>query len=226
MAIGLVQEISDTGTSSGGTVIYTATFNAASQAGNLLIALICFNGSATPDIPTGFTLATSNTNADGSKIYLYYQADAPSTTTISTKVIATVGAANSCIIFIAEWQGVQQSSPLDQTGSGSSASGTVPTGSVTTTSAYELLIAGVSDLAGDTFSSPTNGFILLDQDNVGSGATLQAGGFLYNVVTSTGTYSSSVTNSSTTGGNGVIASFISIPGTVPAYNSIFFAAIS
>jgi hypothetical protein len=224
MAIARVQEISAAGTATG-TFFPGATFNAPTQAGNLLIALVTTQPSALPveTIPaTGFISAINNTNADGAGTYLFYYPNAVSLSTVGFK--CTLIGSHSWTIFIAEYQGILQSSPLDQTGSGQSASGTIPTGSISTTSAYELIIAGCSDLAGDTFSAPTNGFTLLDQQAIGSGGTLQAGGYLELIVTSTGTYSSAITNTGSTGGNGIIASFKGIPGTVPPYNSIFFAS--
>lgn len=99
------------------------------------------------------------------------------------------------IVNICEWSGLATVNPVDQTAKNDD--GTVPsspsdTGTTpTTTQDNELWIGCIAAVLGGTDqSAPTNGFTLLD----GCGASL-SNGYLYKIVTSTGTANSGTTTS-------------------------------
>lgn len=192
MAIVRVQQVSNQGTA-GPTA--SATLSATVSA-NLLIAVVITQG-GTASAPSGFSTAISNSNVNHIPIYLFYRANAPSSTTISSTVSGP-----RWIMFLAEYSGISTTSPLDQTGSASTNTSPASSGSVTTTSASELIVVGMSNNFADTYSSPTNSFNLLDQRTVGVNT---GGAYLDRIVSVASTYNTDATCSN--GSNGVIASF-------------------
>lgn len=194
------QEISAVGNSSSA----SATFGSASTSGNLLIAALS-TYLQTVSTPTGWTLAVKNENVNGGFTYIFYKPAATSTTTISIPLTS-----GRWILFIAEYSGIITSTPLDATGSATVVVVSPPTpavsGNAVTSFANELVISLLGSNNSDTYSSPTGGFTLVDQDVTTFGGTIATSAAYLDLISSTpGTYSTSANNFS--GGNGVIASF-------------------
>jgi hypothetical protein len=221
-AISRIQEISATGTSSAASIFATATFASPTGAGHLLVALVTSYPQISFTASTaGFVSAVSNINADGSGNYLFYSPSAASLSTVTFKITQVAGTTRSWTIFIAEYAGIISNSPLDAYGSNQSASGAIPTGGVTPTFIPELIIAGCTNLGSSTFSSPTGGFSIIDQQTIGSGSYLQSAVYMDQIVNTINSYSGTVTASAGSGGNGVIASFPANPDNA-IFNSMGF----
>lgn len=206
MAIIRVQQTSAQGT---GGATASATFGATSTAGNLLIALLAFQGGSIVG-PTGFTQAVNNTSVNGAATYLYYRENAPATNTLTFAFAPSP----HWTIFIAEYSGIVTSSSLDQTNSSTTTSTPATSGSVTTTANDEVVIVGMGNKTANVYSSLTNSFNLLDQRQVSPDVS---GGFFDRIVTSTGTYDTAATVSG--GANAVIASFIGVSPPAPNVNN-------
>lgn len=195
----------------------SATFSGASTPGNFLTALVAvFNN--TSSAPSGYSTAITNTSTTfGIPVYLYYLSNAAATTTISS----SLGGSARWIMITAEYSGIVASSALDQTGSAISGSDPIPSGSVTTTFTNELIVAGLSDSAGDGYATPLNGFTLVASR--ASGAQSGAA-YLDFITTSTGTFSTGASGPG--GGNGIIASFKSTGSTTNIkYNAIWHGSV-
>jgi hypothetical protein len=212
MAITRVQEISADGQST----TASATFGTASAPGNFLIALVAFR-TGTITGPSGFSSAINNSNSNGSVITIFYLPNAAAMTTIT----ATCSNNTRWVIVITEYSGILTSSPLDATGTGTAASGAAPSGNVTTAYTNELVVAGLADLSGNTYGSPTGGFTLVDQKaNINIGCAYLD----YFTAVNASTYSTSAGNAD--GGNGVIASFkSSTSGTSSQFNAIWTGSV-
>jgi hypothetical protein len=118
---------------------------------------------------------------------------------------------NIAVAFI-EITGAAASS-LDQNPTATTGSSTTPASpSATTTSANELLLAFFNANGGVTFSAPTNSFTLGDQ------AGAQTGAWSWEVVSSTGTYSTGVTISVTHTWAGAMLTFIASGGSSCTHN--------
>lgn len=197
-----------------------ATFDIASTAGNLLVAVIGVSSDVTLTPPAGWSLAKTEVNTvEGS---IYYRENAPSATTITFSIATSP---TSSTIIIAEYSGIATASPLDVTGSNTGSSASPSTGSAGPTNLQnELLIGGLSSNPNggtNTFSSPTNSFTLRAQiqelgDNLNSIALLDR------IVSSVDTYSTGATLSQTAVWCGVIATFKSdIGDTLPGNRLLF-----
>lgn len=197
----------------------SASFNSASANGNFLIAALS-TYLQTVSTPAGWSLAVKNENVNGGFTYLFYKANAPPTTTISIPLTS-----GRWILFIAEYSGVSTFSPLDGTGSATVVVVSPPTpavsGNITTAFTNELIVALLGSNNSDTYSSPTGGFTLVDQDVTTFGGTIAtSAAYLELLASGTGTYATSANNFS--GGNGVIASFTSTgSGAPPPLNAIW-----
>lgn len=189
----------------GSTSFAGQTFSSPTTAGNLLVAFVTATSSTSvTTAPSGWTIAVTDTSLPVSATILY-RANAPSITSLTV----TLGGTATWTMSLAEYSG-PTTSPLDQIGSDSSG-GT--SGSVTTTSPNEIVIALLTKNAGQLFSSPTNGFTNEKAiDLMGSSCSAV---WLDKVVSSTGTYSTSFGGGSPQGG--VIASF-QLPGTGSAFS--------
>jgi hypothetical protein len=121
--------------------------------------------------------------------------------TAVSSVTVTISSAKQFAYNVVEFNGIDSASPVDQSASASNAAGTSQTTpSLTTTSANDLIIGGVS-ASGGVFSLSTAGATALTDRSssvVGAGA--------YQVVSSTGTYSISWNNTlSRSAGIGIMA---------------------
>jgi hypothetical protein len=216
MAVTRVQEKSALGNSNSAAV----TFSTGSTSGNFLIAMVAVL-SGTASAPTSFSTAVSNATSGAPFIYLFYEANAGSITTITS----SLSASNRWTMYIAEYSGVKTSSPLDQKNSANTASGSAPvTGNITTLYTNELIIAGLSTAGSNTFASPTGGFSLVDSNQ--TSVALTATAYLDLIAASTaGGYSTSA--NTTTGGNGVISSFLSTSSVIGTYvqNAIWSGSV-
>lgn len=212
MTISRVQSAKNNNTSSSASV----SFGGASTTGSLLIAIVALTGNGvTASTPSGFSLAVSNTNADGGNLYLFIQTNANSITTITS----SLSGSNAWIMFIGEYSGV---AAVDSNNSASTPSGGVPTvssGSLTTSSTNDLFVAALDNSAGDPLTSPSNGFSLVQNsnDSVGNGAL-----YADLIATSSGSFSTSCGSGS--GGNGLIVSFTAIGGGGALENAIWFGS--
>jgi hypothetical protein len=182
----------------GNTSTATASFGSASTPGSLLIAVVIAVSGTTVTTPTSFSSAVTSTTVGQPAVYFFYEPNAPSTTTITT----SLSGSTRWVMFVAEYSGVVASTPLDQTGSANASTGNASTGNVNIGLAGEIIVGVIGTTGQNTYSSPTNGFNLVDQDQSGM---LVSAAYLDLITTSLGTYGSTVTN--TSGGNGAIASF-------------------
>lgn len=168
------------------------SFPGATTAGSFLVAILAVDGGIAPTTPSGWTLA--KTLGLTVAPYIYYRANAPSISSLSV----TLNSSDDWILFLAEYSTSVPLILVDQTGS--DFSGT--SGSVTTTSAVELVVAALTKNTNQTYGTPTGGFAIEGQASVTGAASLV---WLDQIVSSTGTYSTSVTG---TPEGGVIASFV------------------
>ena len=192
MAIAQVQApVAFTGSSSTASGTFSAT-----GPGNFLIAAVVARN--TVSTPSGWTLAVSYT-APTTKAYLFYQENCSSGV---TSFSATLGGSAAWVVMLAEYSGVATSGSIDQTATDHTGGGSSTTGTITTTTSAQLLIGVIADDDNDApFGTPTNSFALLSEADNG----FAEGCLLERIVSSTGTYSSSM--SSGGGDSGLIASF-------------------
>jgi len=113
-----------------------------------------------------------------------------------------------------EWSGLNAPGPLDQVSSGAADYSTsLNTGTTPTTSQASELWVGAAggfdqgSLVDYTLSSPTNGFTLLDGTSLSGSGIGGSLGYLYKVVSSTGTASTGVTAANPYYWGGIIATF-------------------
>ncbi|MBT8331843.1 MAG: hypothetical protein KJP06_05890, partial [Deltaproteobacteria bacterium] len=195
------------GNSNGATSV-SATFDTAPTENNLLVAIVGNRDSSTaPTTPSGWSVAISETGNTPGQVIFYKIAGVsePSTVTVSN-----YGTSTNLGIHIYEYSGISTSSPLDQTNSANGNSATASTGSITTTYADELLIAGlVSNDREASFSSWANSFFERNDFHISSGKPGDKSGFggADRIVSSTGTYSTSATVSGSGAWRGQIVSF-------------------
>jgi hypothetical protein len=134
-------------------------------------------------------------NASGVTLEIYYSLNHNSGAT--TVTVGTLGASEGQVLAIQEFSGVLTSSALDLCGAtGATGNSTSPaTGSNGATSHANDLLIGAAALASSVTVSagPTNSFSGLTASNYGGGSLFPA----YEVVSSTGTYSTGWTASST-----------------------------
>jgi hypothetical protein len=125
----------------------------------------------------------------------------------SSTVTVTVSSGTQMGLQIYEYSGVATTSPLDQTASSTGSSDSPSSGSVTTTGANELLIAGVVIQASTSFSDWTNFFNEeSDFKNIGGSPKRSYAG-ADRIVTATGTYSTTATAGATASWRAQIAAF-------------------
>jgi len=143
------------------------------------------------------------------------------------KVITITAAAGTVYMAVAdacEYSGVATTSFLDKTAVNGGTSGTSTTGTTAaTTQPNELLIGSIFAYYGSaavTQSAPTNSFTLRDGVNQSNANGDYSMGYLEQIVSSTGAYSSGTTNSSTSARwSACIATFVSAAITVSASDS-------
>ncbi|MBF6588919.1 MAG: hypothetical protein IVW57_00125 [Ktedonobacterales bacterium] len=185
----------------------TVTLPAATTAGNLLVAVLESDATATETftLPSGWSLAKSvgNTNS-GTTLAIAYAANSAGGATTFT--FQRASNTFTFTVFVAEYSGLATASVLDQVngtfGNGTSASAL----SITTTQASELLImAGVWD--GTATLAAGASMTLRDQQQ--NGAT---SGWEDRILTATGTYSPTMTSTLSANNIGVQASFAAASG--------------
>lgn len=200
-----------TGVTNGGTSV-SATFGATPTQNNLLIA-IAGNRDANasgPTTPGGWSVALSQPNNSPGQIIYYKIAGAaePSTVTVSG-----YGTSTRLGLHIYEYNGINVSSPLDQTASASGTGTTVSSGTTAVTAqADELLIAGVvvnnTNNPVTTISAWTNSFTQRNNFANGGGPTTRSVyGGAGRIVSATGAYSTSVTATNSEAWRGQIVTF-------------------
>lgn len=196
MAAALVQSKTATGTTTA-----SATWDSATTAGNILIAVYSYDADADPGLPTGWTLAKRSGVAGppAKSTVIAYKENASSQSSTGNFSGAV---AESCLV-VAEFSGVATSSSLDKTASTSGSGTTASSGTTATTAqATELLICGYGD-AAQVFSNPTASFSIIAQvGNVGIRNCMT-----YLVVSSTNGYSSDITLAGSVAWQGAIATF-------------------
>ena len=196
-AISLVQKKTASGNAS-----VNVVWDSPTTTGNLLVAVVnntstTSGHSVTP--PSGWAYATSATFGAYNQFQILYKENA--TSQVSTGNF-TSPEGDTLEVAVAEYSGIVTSSALDKYHANitSSPSTTISTGgSGTTSQADELIIAGVASASIVSFSAPSSGFTIQQ--------TLSRTGFLDRIVSSVGSYSANVTQSSATASSGLIATF-------------------
>ena len=184
----------------------SASFSAAPTANHLLVAIVGTDTSVTISTPGGWSSAINQSGTPGQAIFYKVASGSESNT-----VTVTVSSGTQMGLQIYEYSGVVTTSPLDQTASLTGSSSSPSSGSVTTTQANELLIAGVVIQARTSFSNWTNSFNEeSDFQNVGGSPKRSYAG-ADRIVTATGTYSTTATTTASGAWRGQIASFKALP---------------
>jgi parallel beta-helix repeat protein len=179
-----------------------ATFDAAPTSGNLLIAIAANRQTSTPATPAGWSVAIDQSNFAPGGIIYYRIAGASEPTTVTVNGYNATNQRLSLQLF--EYSGVDT---LDQVNTASGNGTAVSSGSVTTTRADELVIAGVASTSSTSYSAWSNAFAEQHDFVVGGfGTQITAGGADFSAV-STGTYSTTATAGGSGNWRGVIASF-------------------
>jgi hypothetical protein len=169
---------------------------------------MCANDGATVSTPSGWSVAVGQVNVGPSPpagaVYIFYIANASSK---SGSQSFTTSSFNHLLV-LAEYSGIATSTPLDQTAFAinTETDTTLTTGTTgTTTQADELIVGGVaqSSAMGGSLTSPTNSFTLVDTAS-SVGATVA---FVQRIVSSTGTFETSVSSADTGSRSGGLATF-------------------
>ena len=191
----------------GGTSL-SATWPAATLNGNLLIAVIGATGGSGVGITPpsgGWTLAVRS-NDTGLFTAIYYIANASSQSGSSTW---TLSSAERATLTLAEYSGVEKTSPLDKTAAAVGSSSTLDSGTTTaTTQAAEVAVAGIAQgHGGADYSSPTNNFAEQSEYNVRTNASGINTGFFDKNLSATGVQQVQTTSTESASSAGVIATF-------------------
>jgi hypothetical protein len=182
----LVQQASNGGNSAPSGSTLTVTLTSSPSSSNVLIATLS-------SVDTGGSYASTITSLDGASWTQVCQATndsnsdaevwvgtSPSSSTVHVFTAANVSAPSVTNAQISEWSGL--SSTSDKTNMGTGQSGTVATGSITTTNANDAIFAAAGN-NGAVSTGPGTGWTSFtfsyDQNHAGA----------YQVVSSTGTYS-------------------------------------
>lgn len=216
-AAGITRIQSATGSNGGATTI-TATLGSAPTNGNALVAVVGTRGTSANRVTgitqTGVTWvkAIGAANASGTTTDIWY---ALNVSGAATSLTVNLAASLKASVVIAEYSNIAGASAVDQTATNVSAaaSNAPSTGtSPTTTVANELWIGGIDQITSansQTFSNPTNGFVIVAQTGStgGSAGTRERSGLLEKIVSSTGTASTGATFSAATNWSGAIVTF-------------------
>jgi hypothetical protein len=195
------------GVTDGGTSV-SAIFPVSPGVNNLLVAIAGNRTASTPAItaPSGWSTAINQSNSGPGQAIFYKFAGASESTTVTVSGYTT----SRLGLHIYEYCDIDTVSPVNQTGSANGATGTaVSSGSVTTTQADTLIVAGLITNANTTLGSWTNGFTEqsdfanggnpANQRSTYGGADLQA--------SSTGSYSTTATAGASDAWRGQIVAF-------------------
>ena len=186
--------------STGGTdTAPTGTWSRATEAGNLLVATLGWQGSGTPVPPSGWTTARM-----AGKTAIYYSPNAPSQS--GSVTFGGLGLGN-WVLDIMEWDGASTTGVLDKTASSTSGSTEGTTASsgttATTSSPNELAVATIHALKAVSQTDPTNGY---QQLVVGAQGTITTGTYA-KVLSASGAEGMSVALSIPARWRGAIATF-------------------
>lgn len=189
---------SDVGTS------VSATFPAGPTQDNLLVAILGVRDSVTINTPSGWSTAISEAGSPGQAIfYKIAGASEPSGVTFTD----IVSSSTRLGLHIYEYSGVNA---LDQVSSDTGTGTSVSSGSVTTTSANEAIIAGLVTNTNTSFTdaSWTNSFTEQnDFSNLGDVNQRSTYAGADRILSATGTYSTTATAGKSGAWRGQIASF-------------------
>ncbi len=201
----LVQKASGVSQNQNATSV-SASFSAAPTANHLLVAIVGTDISVTIITPVGWSTAINQSGAPGQAIFYKVAGGSESNT-----VTVTVSSGTQLGLQIYEYSGVATTSPLDQTASSTGSSNSPSSGSVTTTGANDLLIAGVVIQADTSFSNWTNSFNEESDFNNTGGNPKRSYAGADRIVTATGTYSTTATTTVSGAWRGQIVSFKAAP---------------
>jgi hypothetical protein len=209
---------------SGNSTAVSATFAQAPVSGNLLIAVLATNlKNSTPAIsvaPSGWTQVPTNgdvSSASNTRQYMYYrQADGT-----ETSVAFTLSAIAGWRLDLAEFTNSAGPSTwtLDQSAKAINGTGTNPFSTGTTaatTQAAEVVVAALSHINTDVFSSILGTYTILNEGQ--SGSTLGNSSrllFAYLMTAATGTQEFHANSSNSRAGVGQIATFYATVSTTP-----------
>lgn len=199
--ISLVQTANDV--TNGGTSV-SATFSSTPTQDNLLVAIVGVRDSVTINTPSGWSTAISEAGSPGQAIF-YKIAGASEPTEVNFTDI--VSSSTRLGLHIYEYSGVNA---LDQASSDTGTGTAVSSGSVTTTSANEAIIAGFVINAGTSFddASWTNSFTEQnDFANSGDSKLRSTYAGADRILSTVGTYSTAATAGASGAWRGQIASF-------------------
>jgi len=147
----------------GGATTVSATWNNATIAGNLRVAILSVRGGSgttiTPPAGQGWTLAVRVNNGTTLSTAIYYAQNATSVSGASTW---TLSPSSKAALHIAEYSGIEITTALDKTASSTGSGVTVSSGTtLATVENNELVLSGLSvasSSGGTVFSGQTNGF--------------------------------------------------------------------
>lgn len=205
MAIARLASQDATGTSLAATSV-SATYAATPTAKNLLIAIVGDNdGSNNATTIAGWNQISPFGNINNStEVKIFWRV---ATGAESTTVTATTGTGITTCMAIHEYSGLATSNTFDVTANGGAtlATSTISTGTTaTTTIVNELVLTAAFTVGLPTFSSWSNGVSLLDTVVNTTVNTLFTG---QNIISLTGTQTSTITFTGTTTGSTMIATF-------------------
>lgn len=192
-----------TGITNGGTTV-RATFAAGATTNNLIIAICGAQDSSTLSIsaPAGFSTAINQAGTPSQGIFYLVAAGGETNIDCDSTASTRLG------LHIYEYSGLATSGVLDATGSATGTSSSPSSGSVTTTNANNLLIAGVTTNANTSFSAWSDSFTERnDFANGGAPGSRSTYGGADRNVTATGTYSTIATAGASGAWRGQIAAF-------------------
>src|SRR5712691_260186 len=187
----------------GGHTSLTVTLPANVTAGNALVVFVSWNNqrnltSVTGGGVTTWAQAVARLPVDPQSAIWYGLNSSGGTNTVTVNWDSDP---NSCGMSVAEFSGLFTSAALDVTATATGSSTTITTGTLTTTNANDLLVAmGVQSSA--TAGAPTNGFTAL----TGVSASFNQEE-AYNIVSSTGSYSTGWSLSGSSSWPSLIAAF-------------------
>ena len=179
------------------------TLNSASGAGHALVAVVALAAGSSASVNT----VTDSAGPSGSwlkgpigflggansRLEIWYRLNAPSVSSVTV----TLSASKALAVSVSEWSGV---TALDKSAGGSGASGTtITTPSLATTNANDLLIAATNYPASTTSTLTAASFAGLNNFDSGSAVHGRAA---YRIATATGSYLSSWSLNTASGGHG------------------------
>ncbi|HEY2731373.1 MAG TPA: hypothetical protein VGK52_15625 [Polyangia bacterium] len=156
------------------------SWGSATTAGNLLVAVLTYNGSPTITA-AGWTLAGSAaTQGTNVRSAIYYIQNASSQSGAQTFIATGTSSAPALSVQLAEYSGIATSSALDLTGTASAAAAnaiTVATSTGTTTGPELAIAAFAEDDTGNShaWGNPTSPFTDINSSDINSSATREHG---------------------------------------------------